>query len=168
MKLTRTERWILANQYRILELLDPEQAQHYREAQTVLEDGYELHYDWITQHIYHDNDTMSAERCTEIGDIFELYAIIQQSYKDLQDKSGIAEQRVVFPGFDGNHETSEMAYARFYSESGGGRYSWLQNEDDFNSHRPMLERYRGMLARWRELESPHSLSADQIRHILGV
>lgn len=51
MDLTREQRWILANQYRILERLYPNEAECHAKAREVLENGYEFNYDWIAQHI---------------------------------------------------------------------------------------------------------------------
>ncbi|MCC6802223.1 MAG: YfbU family protein, partial [Anaerolineae bacterium] len=60
-KLSRNERWLLSNQFQILALLDPEQKDSYDQMRTVVESGYELHYDWITSYIYDGNSIMSSE-----------------------------------------------------------------------------------------------------------
>ncbi len=52
MKLTRTERWILSNQYRILEALYPDERGSLEKARIALESGYELEYDGMSQRIY--------------------------------------------------------------------------------------------------------------------
>lgn len=66
MKLSRTERWMLSNQYRILEALYPADAGSYARHREALESGYELHYDWMIGSIYDDKDTLSSEDCREV------------------------------------------------------------------------------------------------------
>jgi hypothetical protein len=57
MKLTRTERWILVNQYRILEALYPDEAKWFAENREALSSGYELHYRGMIDFIYDEEDT---------------------------------------------------------------------------------------------------------------
>ncbi len=52
IKLNRTKLWILSNQYRILEVLHPAEADSYARHHQALERGYELHYNWMAEPIY--------------------------------------------------------------------------------------------------------------------
>lgn len=61
MNLSREQRWMLANQYRILEKLYPEEADHYERAREVLERGFTLNFDDYIPHIY--ERTMSEDAC---------------------------------------------------------------------------------------------------------
>ena len=76
-----------------------------------------------------------------------------------------------FPGFDGNGETAQMAYARYFIHR-LGRYSELAEHGehtDFNSHFPSLDHYRGMLRLWKkQMGKSHDLKPDQIRTLLGL
>lgn len=162
MELSRTERWMLANQYRILEALYPDEADAFAEAREALESGYELHYRWLAERIYDAPDTMTAEECTEVVDILDMHRALKRSYEALSDKSGIEEYAIQFHGFDGNNETKQLAYARFFCNLDGGRFTELDRGDDFNSHMPSLDTYRRMLAEWKRLDKSHELSRDQI------
>src|SRR3954468_5735854 len=123
LKLTRTERWILANQYRILEALYPDEAKRLAEYREAIEHGYELHYDWIAHSIYDKGDALSAEECKEVIQILDMHRALKRSYEALTDKSGIKEYGVKFAGFDGNNETAQMAYARYFCEQDGGKFT---------------------------------------------
>ena len=57
VKLTRVERYILSNQFRILEALYPDEASHFATTREALEHGYEILYDWDMEHIYDDTDS---------------------------------------------------------------------------------------------------------------
>lgn len=166
MKLTRTERWILVNQYRILERLDPENAEYYKEARAILEEGYELLYEDIDASIFRDEHVMSSEDCTEVIDILAMFDALQHSYDALPDKSTIEDWKINFVGFDGNNETAQMAFARFYSSYREGRFVGLRHVEDFNSHAPTLDRYRRMLRRWQKLGQSHSLSEQEIKAVV--
>ncbi|SRR6266705_2746470 len=170
MKLTKTERWILINQYCILEKLDPGEAKHYARCREILENGYEFHYGEITQHIYKDNDTMSTEASREVLDILEMFSVLKRSYDALEDKAGIEDYRIKFHGFDGNDllEVKYLGYASFFCNSDGGRYTELDKGDDFNSHMPTLRTYRSMLNEWKNSKDIHKLSKEDIIRITSV
>lgn len=165
MKLTRVERWILSNQYRILEALDTDEADSYAEVRQALEEGYEAEYEDFAQHI--SEHEMSEEECREVTDILSMFSTLHYAYEDLEDKSGIEEWRVRFAGFDGNNETRQMAYARYFCESGGGRYTELDRGDGFNSHCPVIDRYRSMLEEWRKSPNPNKLTKVDIVRIVS-
>lgn len=170
MKLTRYERWLLANQYRILEKLDPGQADSYRAAQEVLESGYEAEYSGLCPHIYDDRDTLSADQCSEVIDILQMHRALHDSYGSLQDKAGIKENDTRFWGFDGNNETTYMAYAKFFCDGdpSSPRYTELDRSHRFNSHMPTLWRYRPMLRAWQDFDEPHMMSKAQLEAVLAA
>jgi uncharacterized protein YfbU (UPF0304 family) len=169
IKLTRTERWILANQYQILEVLKPDEAEGFAEVRIALERGYELHY--TPDHIYAEGDIMSADMCEEVLDILSMHRALHDSFDGLKDKSGIRDRDITFVGFDGNNETTHMAYARYYCGLDGGqaRFTELHRGDNFNSHMPVLDMYRRMLRVWRDgLDKKHELTKDDIQHIVAA
>ena len=92
MKLTKTERWILSNQYRILEKLCPDEADEFAEAREVVECGYEQDYGGISQHI--DKVPMSVEDCKEVVDILLMFSEMKYAFDTLDDKSGIDLERI--------------------------------------------------------------------------
>ncbi len=59
--ITRVERKILANQYAILEKIDPERAEQYAELREVLDDGFQAEYGDVLRDVYDEPDTMTAE-----------------------------------------------------------------------------------------------------------
>ena len=163
MKLSHAERWILSNQFRILQLLDKNEAEYYAKAKEAIDSGYELEYGSLSQYI--DSDVVTEEECREVIDILSMFDTLRHSYENLPDKSGIEEWRVKFAGFDGNNEVKQMAYARYFCNLDGGRFVHLERADDFNSHCPVLDRYRSMLSEWKQSEKKHELSKEDIIRI---
>lgn len=163
MELTRTERWILYNQYRIIELLtdDEHEENRAREAQTVLKDGYTTLYRTYCPAY---DDGVSEDLCREVFDILNLFRIMKFS------NTGVDPKRLRFPGFDGNDETELkcLSFAKFFcDELEEKRYPEIERPDDFNSHMPMLDAYRAMLAEWRRMRSPGlNLTKEQVERIL--
>ncbi len=166
MQLSRVERWMLSNQLRILEALYPDEAKSLAEQRVSLERGYELHHQWHCDHIYPDDQVMTAEQCREVLDILTMFSAIKHSYKKLTKKPDIEKRKMAFRGFDGNSETQEMAYAEYFCETDGGKYKDLQIKD-FNAHMPMLDTYRSMLEAWKSSTQKNSLTADDISRILA-
>jgi hypothetical protein len=54
MELSIKERLGFIYQLRILEALYPDEANHYANHRTALEEGYALHYDWIVEHLHEE------------------------------------------------------------------------------------------------------------------
>ena len=164
MTLNKFERRLLANQYQILSLLDQSNAAHYEKLQEALERGYESYYnDEIFGWIF---DGLAESESALVIDAMDMYFAIQRAYDALDDKVEIEERRTEFPGFDGNHETAYMSYARFAVEK-EGRFSLLKlSSADFNSHTPMLDRYRRMIDNWKLTANQYELTPDEITAIL--
>lgn len=90
VNLSHTERWILANQYRILSLLDPDNKTAHERAVYILEEGFEAEYSVISQHI--TSETLSKAETAEVYDILDMYRAMQRSYKDLGEPSSIRKE----------------------------------------------------------------------------
>jgi uncharacterized protein YfbU (UPF0304 family) len=163
MKLTRVERWMLANQCRILEALNPEEADVWAGRREALENGYELDYEWIAQDVYKDDDTLTADECREVITILEMHRHMKWSFAKLPDKTRTTARLVAFGGFDGNNETKQMVYAKYLRDQ--GKWKELELGDDFNSHQPMLETSRLMVNAWEASADKHNLSADDLDRI---
>jgi len=169
MNLSREQRWMLANQYRILERLYPDEAEYYAQAREVLERGYELNYDWIAPHIL--ERTMSEVECKEVLDILDMFSALERSYRQMAEKpAGVEEHDVQFHGFDGNHETDQLGYASFLIEKEGKWQELADHGDHLNSHAPFLDWYRRMLRVWQERPTKQrfELSSDEIRRIVAA
>ena len=168
IRLSRIERWVLANQYRILEALYPDDAEHYKQAREVLEEGYEAHYGDIYTSLVRGENTLSGALCDEVQQILQMYWVLQRTYESLPDieKDGIDATKLTFPGFDGNNETKLMAYARWYCID-CGNFAGLRYDDRFNSHRVKLGDYQQMLARWNALSDEGVVTREQIIEVIS-
>lgn len=167
MKMSLTERAIIANQLKILEKLYPEDAKNYAIYRTAIENGYEMHYfDFFEGSL----EEMSKEECLEVIDILDMYRALTFSYQKLTDKTGIDENEIHFDGFDGNEEPRQYWYARYFilDLDRFKELTYGQEYPDLNSHCNKLETYRGMLSVWKSIEDRFNLNADQMRRILDA
>ena len=159
MKFTDTERLILANQYEILSELRSDKS--YQDLAENLKDGHE----WIyNQHIFL-SPIFSEEASDFVVDILSLYEALQTSYKNLTDKGDLTEEKVRFPGFDGNNEGSYMRFFKALIKN--GQFSHIDART--NSHARTLDRYAKMLKKWKtlNLDNEYELSIDEINHIFA-
>lgn len=161
LKLDFKDRLILANQYRILEKVDPENAESYKRVISILERGYEREYKFIDTRI--DHSTVSIEQCNEVCDILDMYRSLRGSYHELSDNSGIDARDIVFPGFDGNNESEYLSYARFLNSTDG-----YTESPAINSHMPTLDTYRRMLQAFKPYRSKYPLTKDAIQEVLAA
>lgn len=166
MKLTKIERLTLINQFKILEALYEDEADYYKNHRTALEEGFELHYEWIFEYL--SEEEMSSEECREVIDILNMYRALNFSYIRLKDKSLIDEDRLKFDGFDGNNETKQLIYVRYFLRD-LNRFEELHDKisHDYNSHSRMLPEYREMLDRWSDLNKKTNLTQENIMYIIG-
>jgi len=171
MKLSRVERWILSSQYRILEILEPDEAESYSLRREALDEGYELEYEGACRHIYDEQNGLTEAGYTEVIGILDMYSDLRTSFDRLSppDRVGIGEDDVKFDGFDGKGEGSQLRYARYLKR----RQKWSDllgtGIDDLNSHMQTLEIYRRMLSVWRGLDSDRdALTRDEILRVVAA
>jgi uncharacterized protein YfbU (UPF0304 family) len=167
MTLTKLQRLILINQFRILEKLYPDEADHYKNLRIALEKGYSSHYDDLVQWI---DDDLPDDECHEVFEILRMYRYINFSYKNLEDKSNIDASNIKFPGFDGNNEGKQLCYAKYLMHDLDNFKELHDSGDypDYNSHTRMLDKYRRMLAEWNSSQNKLQLTAEEIRNILNA
>ena len=165
MKLSRTERWILSNQFQILEKLAPKEGWDF--AREVVERGYELHYGDVSQYVY--QDVLTEEHCREVVNILAMFSHLKRAYAALpeEDKQDIEEAAVSFLGFDGNNEARQLSYTLLLVDH-EGRFTDLDRLDDFNSHSPVLDTYRRMLAEYERSANKYSLTKDDVVRIVNA
>lgn len=96
MEMTNAQRLILSNQYKMMTMLDPDNAERYRRLQTIIERGYGLQM----RELDREFGQLTEETCRTIIDIMEMYHALHVSWTNLKDASGIDERRVTFLGFD--------------------------------------------------------------------
>ena len=164
MALTDFERELLINQHGILEHLDQENRDHHRRMIKVYERGYVINYSDDFDRLYRE---FSREESTYVMDVLEMYSDMQRAWKAEGSPDDIDEKDLLFPGFDGNNESSQMSYAQFVVED-EGRWGDLRVRD-FNSHARTEFRYRPMVEAWKQRRRPSQhLSAEEIRAILDT
>jgi uncharacterized protein YfbU (UPF0304 family) len=161
--LTPYERAVLANQYRILECLVPNEAKRYRRAREALECGYEANYDLVGIYPEETDPPLTRAQCEEVNRVFDMYRSLYASYEQLDDKTGIDPCGLQLQGWDNHAEIRQSSYACWIS--GGASFPELQNRE-FISTRPMLDRYRRMLAVWKECRRLDPLTKDEILRIV--
>lgn len=69
MEMTHAQRLILSNQYKMMTMMDPDNAERYRRYQTIIERGYGLQL----RELDRDFDEMSEETCRTIINVMEMY-----------------------------------------------------------------------------------------------
>lgn len=160
LELDLKDRIFLANQFRILEKLDPGNEEPYCRAIKILENGYESEYDTIGELI---DEPVREDVCEEVHSILGMYRSLSSSYEQLSDKSGIAADEVKFVGFDGNNESEYLSYAEFLASEGKYEESPVDN-----SHMQVLETYRRMLAEFDQVKQNYPLEKADIQRILAA
>jgi len=169
MHLSLTERLILANQYRILELIDEGNTKFYKKAQKIVREGWELDYGDLTLAV--DQDPFPREKCDEVRRILFMFQALGDSFTALDDTSGLKESAVRFQGFDGNNEPHHLGYLRFLLEYEGDWTSTLVPADP-DSHHLTLNRYHDKLARFNEVmdtreDAAGLLTREELLRIVG-
>lgn len=166
VNLTWKERWFLSNQFAILAALYPDEKESYEDMREVINNGFELNYSWISEYIYDDPYTMTKDECSEVLSILDMFSFIKYSYDELSDKSGIDTLFLKFLGFWGNDdkEIKYMGYTQFLVER-EGKFTNIDRGDHFNSHMPILPRYRKMLVEWEKSKDQYHLTRDDLIRI---
>lgn len=166
MEMTSAQRLILSNQYYLMSKMDPTNAEKYSRLQTIVERGYGLQIRELDK----DFGCITEAECREIIDIMEMYHAMQESNNLLNatDKSSVDQRRLNFLGFDIATEAQQVNYVRFLTNSEGLYPQFDNNEHQFNSHVPMLEKYRRMLATWRECPRQYHLCPTELLQIFNA
>jgi uncharacterized protein YfbU (UPF0304 family) len=161
MKLTYLERLTLSNQYKILEALYPEDAEHYSLKREAIERGYELEYRLLDDAV--DYDELDEAGCKEVRDILEMFRHVGDAMKKTSDVSLREDYHLTFRGFDGNNETKQFSYVvHLYKK---GHFKELTQDGYKNSHGPIFHKYKRMLEVWETLDNKHSLKDDDLRDL---
>jgi uncharacterized protein len=164
MELTPAEQWILANQYRILERLYPEEAEELRRAREAVRSGDPVLLAAYSGVPYVPDTLLSDAERDLVRAILSLFGALQSSYAKLENKERISEEDVGFGGFDA---AQERAFRDFSDHL-------LRNDEEFASiaraqavaAQPMLPAYRRMLDAWRIYGKSSTLSKVQMLYVL--
>jgi uncharacterized protein YfbU (UPF0304 family) len=173
--LSKIERLLLFNQYRILEVLVPEVKDTYRMYQEILEHGFEGEYHELFNSVY--LEPLSAEDSREVTEVLRMFQALKRS--GAGDTAPPTEGNVVsigkgdesevrFSGYDLNDESEapKAAFARYLQRDRGSFLDVIDRER-INSHYPMAEQYREMLERWKELGMPATMNRGEVRKVVG-
>lgn len=145
MELSKKDRLLLINQYRILAALEKDDAGHYNELIKILENGYSIFYSMIDEWVSED---MPEEEGQFVLNVLDLYRAIEDIKRRSKSEELNKHHYSFFMGFDGNNETEYMAFSRFLVQEQGKfreQESYLRKNDNMNSHMPMIPKYRRML-----------------------
>ncbi|WP_079222600.1 YfbU family protein [Stenotrophomonas maltophilia] len=168
MELSKKDRVLLINQYRILSHLDESEAGRYQELIEILENGYTIFYSMIDSWV---DDEMGLEDGRFVLNVLDLYRAMEDLKRRSKDSRILDHGFSYFRGFDGNGETQYMAFCRFLVEVQGKfqeQRSYLLKNDNFNSHLPMRDKYMRMLAAAKRIPSIWEMSVDEALTILNA
>jgi len=106
---------------------------------------------WEMPGVFHGHVDKQT-RVRFVVDVLDMWSFIEEAYEHLsaEDKDQLAREadplgaHVQFRGFDGNNEAEHLSIARFLVED-LDRFSRFRSRG-LNSHSPIVESYRGMLA----------------------
>lgn len=169
MDISVKERILLINQYEILKRLDKNNTKHYDELIEILSSGYSIFYNQIEGVLL---DEMQESEGRIVLDILSVYRIIE-SYKkkNPNDKDIVDHLWSTFKGFDGNEEAEYLGFTQFLLNNQGKFTEQLiynDQTDDFNSHMPVLDKYRKMINSWQNFGKKYNLSKENILQILNA
>ena len=164
MEMTHAQRLILSNQYQMMAMLEPDNAERYRRYQTIIERGYGLQLRELDKEF----GELSEATCRTLIDIMEMHHAMQVSFSNLKEACNIEARQLAFLGFDAATEARYLGYVRFMV-SVEGRYTHFDSgTHGFNAQTPMWEKYQRMLAVWHTCPRQYHLSANEIAQILNA
>jgi len=99
-----------------------------------------------------------------------MYHAMQESNKMLEEaeRKDVDQRRLQFLGFDIATECQLVNYVRFLTDSEGLYPQFDKADHHFNAQMPMLEKYRRMLATWRNCPRQYHLCANELRQIFNA
>lgn len=145
MEMTTTQRLILANQYKLMGLLDPTNANKYERLERIIKGGFGREL----KELDNEFSTLSENECQSVLDTLEMYHALQVSYANLADKSGLTQHRLQFAGYDAIREKKYLNYLRFITASESKYQVFMQCEHGCDSQTPMWDKYSKMLEVWK-------------------
>ncbi len=164
MEMTNAERLILSNQYKMMTMLDPDNAERYRRLQTIIERGFGLQM----RELDRDFGELSEQTCRTVIEVMEMYHALQVSYGNMEDKHGVDGRRVQFLGFDAATEARYLSYVRFMVNTEGRYTHFDSGTHGFNSQTPMWDKYLRMLKIVQACPRQYHLSAVEVSQILNA
>jgi uncharacterized protein YfbU (UPF0304 family) len=164
MEMTNAQRLILSNQYKMMVMLDPDNAERYRRLQTVVERGFGLQM----RELDREFGELSEETCRVIINIMEMHHAMQVSWSNLKEDHDIERRRLDFLGFDAATESRYLSYVRFMVNTEGRYTDFDSGTHGFNSQTQMWDKYQRMLAIWQSCPRQYHLSTVEITQIINA
>ena len=164
MEMTHAQRLILSNQYKMMTMLDPDNAARYSRLQTIVERGFGLQM----RELDREFGELKEETCRTVIDIMEMYHALHVSWTNLKDRQSIDERRVTFLGFDAATEARYLSYVRFMVNTEGRYTHFDAGTHGFNAQTPMWEKYQRMLGVWHSCPRQYHLSSNEIQQIINA
>lgn len=165
-KLTYTERLILANQFKILSIIDEENSEGHRYSEDIVTHGFEGIYDELYTGIY---DPIPEGICTETFDILDMFRGIETGIASLkeEEKNELDLDRIEFKGFDANNDR-HYGFMKFLVDR-GGRYDEYKGKY-INSHTmSTIDKYRRMLNVFITFgEFRHRMTSDHLKKLISA
>ncbi|QFI53728.1 YfbU family protein [Aeromonas simiae] len=166
MNMSHTERLILSNQYEILSKLNPEQADVYQRAKTIIERGYCLQLLELEKSFGH----LERDTCQEVIDTLEMHHAMMVSFENLPttEQAEFTPARFKFNGYSRSQERELADYVCFLLEV-DKRFPEVDCPcEELSSDIAMRDKYQRMLAAWRDCPRSYKLSIQELRKILNA
>ncbi len=164
MEMTNAQRLILSNQYKMMTMLDPDNAERYRRKQTIIERGFGLQL----RELDRDFGELCEDTCRTIINVMEMYHALQVSHENLKESAGVDPRRMQFLGFDAATEARYLSYVRFMVNTEGRYTHFDSGTHGFNSQTPMWDKYVRMLSIWISCPRQYHLSTVEINQIINA
>lgn len=162
MEISETEKLSLINQFKILNLLEPNAG--YEEKIHILEGGFVDHYDDLTTCI---QDEVSNEVSEFVVHILNMYRDLHFTATKISDKEII--DLVKFDGFDATNEFDYWSYTDFLLFK-LNRFTELTKDnqhEDINSHGSTINQYERQLEVYRNFKNKNiTLNREQIVDVI--
>ena len=162
------KRLVLANQYKILALLDKGSAENWEAAAEIAQEFQPYTgFPGMDAMLDYRRDPLTVEEQNFVMDALEVFAALQDA-EEAGCKPPAPYNDSTFPGFDGNNETKLMAYARDLRDR---LHKWQYVKvasADLNSHYPTVDMYERVIGAWKQVGKPRRLSEEQYARVAGA
>ena len=161
INLSVIERRMLANQYRILRAVAPEEAarEQYDELIDILEGGFEAQYRRIVGSL--QEDRLSVDDCALVNHVLLMASWMRQ--QAATTTLDLDEFRII--EFGETSEANELAYAKFLYRANPDGYPGIEDIVPSNQG-GHLDRYRRMVAAWAECKDGPNVGDDELTRII--
>lgn len=150
----------LANQFRILQILDQDQASEYEMKAEILEGGFEAEYGRVIG-TFNENG-LSEEECGLVNDALLMHSFIL----DHAATTNADLRAFTYVEFDANSEWDHLKYGQFLFARNPHGYPGVKGVID--SHGPRIDSYRARTTKWKDIQRQRNLTeADVVRILLG-